>query len=153
MLSSMPQSLSSLLVHLIFSTKDRYPFLAQNDLLLRTHAYLGGILRDSGCPSLAVGGMADHVHVFFRLSRTQQMAKVVETLKSQSSRWLKSQGVGSFCWQRGYGCFSVGHSQAAALVQYIENQAEHHRRVDFQEELRQILRRYEIAFDERYVWD
>ena len=149
----MPQSLSSLLVHLIFSTKDRYPFLAENDLLPRTHAYLGGILRDSGCPSLTIGGMPDHVHAFFRLSRTQQMAKVVEMLKSQSSRWLKSQGVGGFAWQRGYGCFSFSHSQATALVQYIENQAKHHCRIDFQEELRQILRHYEIAFDERNVWD
>jgi putative transposase len=149
----MPQSLSSLLIHLIFSTKDRYPFLAQNDLLLRTHAYLGGILRESDCPSLTIGGTADHVHAFFRLSRTQQMAKVVETLKSRSSRWIKSQGMGNFAWQRGYGCFSAGKSQAATLVRYIQNQADHHRRVSFQEEFREFLRRYEIAFDERYLWD
>ena len=100
-------------IALEFSTKDRYPFLAQNDLLLRTRAYLGGILRESDCPSLTIGGTADHVHAFFRLSRTQQMAKVVETLKSHSSRWIKSQDVGNFGWQRGYGCFSVGKSQAA----------------------------------------
>ena len=149
----MPQSLSSLLIHLVFSTKDRYPFLAQNDLLPRTHAYLGGILHDSGCPSLTIGGTADHVHAFFRLSRTQQMAKVVETLKSHWSSWLKSQGIASFAWQRGYACFSVSQSQAVTLVQYIETQAEHHRRVSFQEEFREFLRRYEIAFDERYVWD
>jgi putative transposase len=149
----MPQSLSNLLIHLIFSTKDRYPFLAQNDMLLRTHAYLGGILRESDCPSLTIGGTADHVHAFFRLSRTQQMAKVVETLKSRSSRWLKSEGVGNFAWQRGYGCFSVGKSQAASLVRYIQTQADHHRRVSFQEEFREFLRRYEIAFDERYLWD
>src|SRR5258708_32472130 len=85
----MPQSLSSLLIHLIFSTKDRYPFLSQKDLLSRTHAYVGGILRDSGSPSITIGGTADHVHAFFRLSRTQQMSKLVETLKSHSSRWLK----------------------------------------------------------------
>jgi putative transposase len=153
MLLTMPQSLSNLLIHLIFSTKDRYPFLAQNDMLLRTHAYLGGILRESDCPSLTIGGTADHVHAFFRLSRTQQMAKVVETLKSRSSRWLKSEGVGNFAWQRGYGCFSVGKSQAASLVRYIQTQADHHRRVSFQEEFREFLRRYEIAFDERYLWD
>jgi hypothetical protein len=87
------------------------------------------------------------VHAFFRLSRTQQMSKLVETLKSHSSRWLKCQGIKSFAWQRGYGCFSVSQSQAATLVQYIENQAEHHRRVSFQEEFREILRRYEIDFD------
>jgi putative transposase len=149
----MPQSLSSLLIHLIFSTKDRYPFLNQEDLLSRTHAYLGGILREAGSPSIITGGTVDHVHAFFRLSRTQQMSKMVETLKSHSSRWLKSQGIGSFAWQRGYGCFSVSQSQAATLVEYIENQAEHHRRISFQEEFREILRRYEIAFDERYIWD
>jgi putative transposase len=149
----MPQPLSSLLIHLIFSTKDRYPFLAQNDLLLRSHAYLGGILRESDCSSLTIGGTADHVHAFFRLSRTQQMAKVVETLKSRSSRWIKSQGAENFAWQRGYGCFSVCKSQAATLVRYIQNQADHHRRVSFQGEFREFLRRYEIAFDERYVWD
>jgi putative transposase len=124
----MPQSLSSLLIHLIFSTKDRYPFLAQNDLLHRTHAYLGGILRESDCPS-TIGGTADHVHAFFRLSRTQQMAKVVETLKSHSSRWIKSQDVGNFTWQRGYGCFSVGKSQATTLVRYIQNQADHQAKI------------------------
>src|SRR5882762_5559421 len=117
----MPQSLSSLLIHLIFSTKDRYPFLGQKDLLSRTHAYLGGILRDSGSPSITIGGTADHVHAF-RLSRTQQMSKLVETLKSHSSRWLKYQGIGRFAWQRGYGCFSVSQSQVATLAQYIENQ-------------------------------
>jgi REP-associated tyrosine transposase len=81
------------------------------------------------------------------------MSKMVETLKSHSSRWLKSQRIGGFAWQRGYGCFSVSQSQAATLVEYIENPAEHHRRISFQEEFREILRRYEIAFDERYIWD
>src|ERR1700730_11045934 len=89
----MPQSLSCLLAHLIFSTKERHPFLAQNELMLRTHAYLGGILREASCPSLVVGGTADHVHVFFHLPRTQHVAKMVETLKSHSSRWIKAQGI------------------------------------------------------------
>ena len=149
----MPQSLSSLLVHLIFSTKDRYPFLGKSDPLSRTHAYLGGILRELQCPSIAIGGTADHVHAFFQLARTQHVAKVVEALKSNSSQWLKSQGIPTFAWQRGYGCFSVGKSQAETLVQYIGNQAEHHRKVSFQDELREILRKYAVAFDERYVWD
>ncbi len=149
----MSQSLSSLLVHLIFSTKDRYPFLAQEDLLLRTHAYLGGILREADCPAIAIGGTADHVHAFFRLSRTRRVAKMVEVLKSGSSHWIKSQGPDQFAWQRGYGCFSVGQSQTATLVQYIQNQADHHAKVSFQDEFRKFLRRYEIAFDERHVWD
>ena len=149
----MSQSLSCLLVHLIFSTKERHPFLAQNELMLRTHAYLGGILRESSCPSLTIGGTADHVHVFFHLSRTQHVAKIVETLKSHSSRWIKAQGIEKFAWQRGYGCFSVGQSQVQALIRYIQNQADHHLEVTFQDEFRQFLRRYEISFEEQYVWD
>jgi len=140
-------------VHLIFSTKERHPFLAQNDLMLRTHAYLGGILREASCPSLTIGGTADHVHAFFHLSRTQHVAKIVETLKSHSSRWIKAQGIEKFAWQRGYGCFSVGQSQVQALIRYIQNQADHHLKVTFQDEFRQFLRRYEISFEEQYVWD
>ncbi len=153
MLSPIAQSLSSLLVHLIFSTKDRYPFLAENELMLRTHSYLGGILRETSCPSLVIGGTADHVHAFFRLARTEQVAKLVELLKARSSRWVKAQGVEKFAWQRGYGCFSVGQSQVEGLVRYVQNQADHHRKVTFQDEFRQFLQRYEISFDERYVWD
>jgi putative transposase len=149
----MAQSLSCLLVHLIFSTKDRRPFLAQTELMLRTHAYLGAILREASCPSLIIGGTADHVHAFFHLSRTQHVAKIVEMLKSHSSRWIKAQGVEKFAWQRGYGCFSVSQSQVQALVRYIQNQADHHLKVTFQNEFRQFLRRYEISFDERYVRD
>jgi len=153
MLFHMPQSLSCLLVHLIFSTKERHPFLAQNELMLRTHAYLGGILREASCPSLTIGGTADHVHAFFHLSRTQHVAKIVESLKSHSSRWIKAQGIENFAWQRGYGCFSVGQSQVQALLRYIQNQADHHLTVTFQDEFRQFLRRYKICFDEQYVWD
>jgi REP element-mobilizing transposase RayT len=93
------------------------------------------------------------VHAFFQLSRTYHVAKVVEIIKSNSSRWLKSQGVNNFAWQRGYACFSVGKSQAETLVAYIRNQAEHHRHVSYQEEVREVLKRYVVAFDERYVWD
>jgi putative transposase len=153
MLRNMPQSLSSLLVHLIFSTKDRYPFLSKTDLLQRTHAYLGAILRRIQCPAITIGGTADHVHAFFRLARTQNVAKVVEILKSNSSQWLKSQGIPVFAWQRGYGCLSVGESQAETLVQYIASQAEHHQKISFEDELREILRKYRVTFDERYVWD
>ena len=114
MLCEMPQSLSSLLVHLIFSTKDRYPFLGKSDLLQPTHTYLCGILRRVQCPAITIGGTADRVHVFFQLARTQNVAKVVEILKSSFSQWLKSQEIPAFAWQRGYGCFSVGKSQAEA---------------------------------------
>jgi REP element-mobilizing transposase RayT len=149
----MPQSLSCLLLHLIFSTKDRFPLLRDDDLLTRTHAYLGGILREADCPLLTIGGTADHVHAFFQLSRTLQVAKLVELIKSNSSRWVKTQGIHNFAWQRGYACFSVGKSQAEAVATYIRNQAEHHRHISYQDEVREFFRRYEVAFDVRYVWD
>jgi putative transposase len=93
------------------------------------------------------------VHAFFQLSRTLPVAKLVELSKSNSSRWLKTQGIHNFAWQRGYACFSVGKSQADAVANYIHNQAEHHRHVSYQEEVREFFRRYQVPFDERYVWD
>jgi REP element-mobilizing transposase RayT len=104
---------------------------------------------------LQVGGIEDHVHLLFSLSRTRTVAQVVETMKTSSSKWIKAKGpaVAQFHWQTGYGAFSVSQSNANAVVQYIQNQAEHHRKVTFQEEYRKFLQRYQVAYDERYVWD
>jgi putative transposase len=148
-----PQSLANVLIHLIFSTKDREPFLAQEDLRRRTHAYLAEVLRNLECPTLMVGGVTDHVHALFRLSRTQSIASVLEHLKKSSSKWIKTQGITGFGWQRGYGGFSVSESNAAAVVEYIEKQEEHHRKMTFEDEFRLILKRHRVQFDERYVWD
>jgi len=148
-----PQSLANVLIHLIFSTKDREPFLVQEDLRRRTHAYLAEVLRNLECPTLIVGGVTDHVHAFFRFSRTQSIASVLEHLKKSSSKWIKTQGIAGFGWQRGYGAFSVSESNAAAIVAYIENQEEHHRKMTFEDEFRLILKRHRVQFDERYVWD
>ena len=149
----MPQALANVLIHLIFSTKDREPFLVQEDLRRRTHAYLAEILRNLECPTLVVGGVTDHVHALFRLSRTQSIASVLEHLKKSSSKWIKTQGIPGFAWQRGYGGFSVSESNAAAVVAYIEKQEEHHRKMTFEDEFRLILKRHRVQFDERYVWD
>jgi REP element-mobilizing transposase RayT len=111
----MPQSLSCLLLHLIFSTKDRFPLLRDDDLLTRTHAYLGGVFREADCPSLTIGGTADHVHAFFQLSRTLQVAKLVELIKSNSSRWLKTERILNFAWQRGYACFPWANRRPTPL--------------------------------------
>jgi putative transposase len=147
-----PQSLSNILVHVIFSTKGREGFLREKDLRVRTHAYLAATLRDRKCPALLVGGVADHVHLLVRLSKTVTVAELVEQAKIFSSRWLKTQGRPSFAWQRGYGSFSIGHAQLGSVLEYIEHQEEHHKRATFQEEFRSFLRRYHM-FDERYVWD
>jgi len=150
----MPQSLSRILVHLVFSTKHREPVLSsvlQADL----HPYLAATLDHIDCPSLQVGGVADHVHLLFGLSRTKTIAEIVETVKTASSRWIKSKDprLANFHWQSGYGAFSVSQSDADQVVAYIENQAEHHRKRTFQEEYRLLLEKYQVRFDERYVWD
>ncbi len=150
----MPQSLSRILVHLVFSTKNREPVITpavQTEL----HPYLAGVLDNIDCPSLQVGGVADHVHLFFGLSRKRTIAEIVEKLKTSSSKWIKGKdaGLADFHWQSGYGAFSVSQSDADAVVTYIQKQALHHRKMTFQEEYRRLLERYGVAFDERYVWD
>jgi REP element-mobilizing transposase RayT len=150
----MPQSLSSVLVHLVFSTKRRQPVLTA-DIETELHAYLGGVFQALDCPALAIGGSVDHVHCLFRLARTRTLAEVVEEVKKRSSKWLKSKGAvfRGFQWQVGYGAFSLGESGVGAMRAYIAGQKEHHRRISFQEEVRAFLAKYKVAYDERYVWD
>ena len=150
----MPQSLSYLLTHIVFSTKDRAPVL---DATVRPslHAYLATVARNLDCESFRVGGVADHVHLAVRLSRTITMAQLIEELKTSSSKWLKAHDptLTDFSWQLGYGAFSVGMSQKDNLLHYIDHQEEHHRTHTFQEEYRAFLTKYGIECDERYAWD
>ena len=150
----MPQSLSHILVHLIFSTKHRAPLLTKQ-IQDELHPYLAGVLHNIECTSLRVGGLEDHIHALFGLSRTISVASVAEKLKTSSSKWMKNKGfvLDDFHWQNGYGAFSVGPTNANAVVRYIENQSEHHRHRTFQEEYRAFLEKYHIQYDERYVWD
>jgi len=150
----MPQSLSRILVHLVFSTKNRERILTP-DIQTELHPYLAGTLDNIDCPSLQVGGFEDHVHLFFGLSRTRTMADVVETVKKSSSKWIKTKSpeFGGFHWQSGYGAFSVSQSDADEVVDYVRNQARRHEKMTFQDEYRRLLERYRLAFDERYVWD
>jgi REP element-mobilizing transposase RayT len=119
------------------------------------HPYLAVTLDNIECPSLQVGGTEDHVHLFFGLSRTRTIASVVETVKTSSSKWIKTKDpmFADFHWQSGYGAFSVSQSDADAVVAYVSNQAQHHEKMTFQDEYRRLLERYQVAFDERYVWD
>ena len=150
----MPQSLSRILIHLVFSTKHRERVLTPA-IRSELHPYIAVTLDNIECPSLQVGGVEDHVHLFFGLSRTRTIAAVVETVKTSSSKWIKTKGseFTAFHWQSGYGAFSVSQSDADAVVAYIRNQAEHHQKMTFQEEYRRLLERYRVAFDEKYVWD
>ncbi|MDZ4742624.1 MAG: IS200/IS605 family transposase [Verrucomicrobiota bacterium] len=150
----MPQSLSNILIHLIFSTKDRQPWL-EKDVREKTHAFLAGAARQCDCEAYRVGGVADHIHMAVRLSRTLSVADLVKEIKTASSKWIKTQdpALTDFSWQQGYGVFSVGMSQKETLLHYIDNQEEHHRTHTFQEEYRAFLSKYGIEYDERYVWD
>jgi REP element-mobilizing transposase RayT len=150
----MARSLSFLLVHVVFSTKDRAAVL---DEAMRPdlYAYLATIVRNNECECFRVGGVADHVHLAIRLNRQANVADLVAEIKSSSSKWLKGQSpkLAKFAWQRGYGAFSVGPADLNALIRYIDSQEAHHAKHDFQDELRAFLKRYGIECDERYVWD
>ena len=150
----MPQSLDHVLLHLVFSTKDRLPML---DAPYRPalHAYLATVARNVGCTCPRAGGVADHVHLAIQFPRTLTVAALVEGLKTSSSKWLKQQSpaLSGFAWQRGYAVFSVGPTNLSSLVKYIDGQEEHHRTRTFQQEYRAFLTKYGVAYDERYVWD
>ena len=148
----MPQSLAKILVHVIFGTKNREPTIHPR-VRSELHAYVTGILRNLRCPSIQTGGTADHLHTLLVLARTQNIADVVEEMKKSSSAWMKQRGVKDFFWQAGYGAFSIGESQAAAVTRYVAGQEAHHCRQSFQDEFRQFLKRYGVAYDERYLWD
>ena len=126
----MSQSLSKMWSHLIFSTKDRYPFLANSEVREQTHAYIAGILRKHDCPTLVVGGVADHVHALFALSKNHSIAEIVYEVKRGSSKWIKTKGPAfkTFHWQSGYGAFSASQSHVEQVRCYIEGQERHHRR-------------------------
>jgi putative transposase len=150
----MPQSFASLHVHIVFSTKHRAPLLLPK-LRPRLHEYLGGILRDHSCSLSAAGETVDHIHLLASLSRTIAIADAVRVIKANSSGWIHKEfpELSDFYWQEGYGAFAVSHSNVDQVKTYIAGQEEHHRQRSFQDEYRELLRRHEIEWDERYVWD
>ena len=150
----MPQSLTKLYVHLVFSTRKRRPFLS-DAIRPRVHAYLATIIRNLDSPWVVVGGVADHVHILFDMGKMHAPVEFVEQVKRESSKFIKTLGpeYKEFFWQRGYGMFSVGPADRDDAENYVRDQEEHHRTKTFQEEFRAFLERYGIACDEQYVWD
>ena len=144
-----------MLVHIVFSTKERHPFLSDPTLRVAMHKYLAAVSAELRCPVITVGGVEDHVHLLARQARTITLAGWVRELKRTSSRWVKELPAGSeaFQWQAGYGAFSVSQSQSAAVARYIARPAAHHRSRSFQDEFRTLLDRPQIAYDEQYLWD
>jgi REP element-mobilizing transposase RayT len=150
----MPQSLVSLHVHYVFSTKHRLPII-DADLAPRLYAYLGGIARNKASLAIAIGGIADHVHILISLGRQTCVADLVRDLKSNSTDWVKRtfSTHPNFAWQAGYGAFAVSFEHVEIVKAYIANQEAHHKTQTFQEEYRDFLRRHGIEWDEQYVWD
>lgn len=150
----MPQSLAQILVHLVFSTKNREPLLA-DDIRDELHAYIGGTVAHHKGTLLKSGSVSDHIHLLIAHPRTCAPSELVQEIKTGSSKWLKTKAApyAEFHWQAGYGIFSISPTHRPALERYIANQAEHHRIVTFQDEYRRLLAKYDIPFDERYVWD
>jgi REP element-mobilizing transposase RayT len=150
----MAQSLSQVYVHIVFSTKYRRNSIDDNiqDTLFE---YIGGICKNHECYPVIVGGYKNHVHILCLLSRRIAQMKLLEEVKKGSSKWIKTQGArySNFYWQNGYGIFSVNPAQVDIVERYIKNQEQHHSKKGFKEEFRALLKKYDIDFDERYVWD
>ncbi|HQX51083.1 MAG TPA: transposase [Planctomycetaceae bacterium] len=150
----MSQSLAKNLIHLVFSTKDRRPQI-KDSIRIELHNYSGGILRKLQSPALFMNSVDDHIHLLFNLHRTKALSDVVGELKHGTSLWMKEQGseFGNFYWQGGFGGFSVSQSGIPIVERYIANQARHHEKKSYQDEFRELLKRHEVEYDEKYVWD
>jgi len=150
----MAHTFTHLLTHIIFSTKDRRPFL-DAELKNRMFPYLGGIIRAHDGKALIINGPADHVHILASLSQKYALADLMRELKADSSGWIHKTfpNQKAFAWQIGYGAFSVSHSNSTDVQNYIADQEEHHRKISFQEEFVAFLKKHEIEYDERYLWE
>jgi putative transposase len=148
----MGQSLSQIYVHLIFGTKNRYPFIfdkIENEL----HKYIAGSLFELESPAIKINSMPDHIHILFRLSKKHTLIKIIEQIKKESSKWMKLQGIDGFTWQIGYGAFSVSSSKVEVVSNYIINQKEHHKNVSFKDEVEDFMNEYQISeYDSEYFW-
>lgn len=150
----MGQSLNKIYVHIAFSTKHRNSLISK-EIEEELFSYVGGICKNLECNPIQVGGHRDHIHILCLLSKKIALMDLIEKVKTNSSKWIKTKGEQflNFYWQNGYGAFSVNPSEIDVVVKYIEKQEEHHQKMTFQEEFRKFLKKYNVEFDEKYVWD
>lgn len=150
----MGQSLVKNYLHIVFSTKHRHHTIT-SPVDAELHSYISGICKSLDCQPMITGGYTDHIHILCMLSKKMTLVKLVEVVKSHSSKWIKTKGnaYSNFYWQDGYGAFSVNPSELGKVTAYIENQHEHHRNRTFQDEYRAFLKKYNVEYDERYLWD
>lgn len=147
----MPHTYTDLLYHIVFSTKERFPFITK-ELQSNLYKYIGGTVRGLGGSMVEIGGIADHVHLLVRLKPTMAISNTLRDLKTNSSVWAKEKTNGYFEWQDGYGAFTVSKSQIEVVKHYIQNQEKHHRTMNFEAEFKALLKRSGIDFDEKYLW-
>lgn len=147
----MPQSLVKILVHIVFSTKDRIDLIPvqQEDELYR---YIHGIIENKNAKLIIVGGTANHIHILVSIGKIE-LAQFIADVKRSTSLWMKKNGASKFYWQKGYGAFSIGQSQVGKVSEYIRNQKAHHSKQDYQNEFRELCLKYEVGIDERFVWE
>jgi REP element-mobilizing transposase RayT len=145
------QTYTRLLYHIVFSTKNREPWIDRT-WRAELHAYIGGIVRNRKGDLLAAGGMPDHIHLLVRLAATRSISDVLRDIKANSSGWLHQRGVLPFDWQDGYGAFTLSPSAIPDVTVYINNQAEHHARETFRDEFLGLLAQHQVEYDEKYLW-
>ena len=148
----MPQSLSKVYLHCVFSTKNRIPLIT-NEIRPDLHAYIIGTLSNIGSYVNEIYANPEHIHILCTLPRTITIADLISITKTSSSKWLKKKGIKKFGWQDGYGTFSVSASKIQVVQRYLLNQPQHHKSISFKDELRRFFREYDIDYDEKYVWD
>jgi putative transposase len=149
----MPQSLVQVLIHVVFSTKNRADLIV-SEIEVGLFGYIYGIVKNNKSKLIIVNGTMNHIHLLISLGRTIGISELIGDIKRGSSLWVKTQGdFGNFYWQEGYGAFSIGQSQVADVTRYIKDQKEHHAEKDFKTEFRGLLKKYAVEYDERYVWD
>jgi putative transposase len=151
---SMAQSLADVILHFVFSTKGRNPWI-QSDVEEELYQYISGVCRNLDSPVIKINGVEDHIHVLLQLGKTLPISKLISEVKSSSSRWIKTKGdhYRDFAWQGGYGGFSVSRPSIEGVKRYLSRQKEHHKTVTFKEELLAMLQRAQIPYDEKYLWD
>jgi REP element-mobilizing transposase RayT len=150
----MSQSLAQIYVHIVFSTKDRYSFI-QQAIEPELFAYMGDTIKRIGGIPYLINGTANHIHLLSSLPRAIALSKYIEEIKRNSSRWIKTKNSDyeKFAWQNGYGAFSVSSSQKDSVVKYIAGQKEHHQKITFEDEFLTFLKKYNVQYDLRYLWD
>jgi putative transposase len=150
----MSQSITKIIIHIIFSTKKRIPYLTPQ-ISSKLYAFISKALQNRDCYVLKIGGYSNHIHILCTMSKKHIFENIIREIKICSSKWMKTQDAqfADFCWQKGYGVFSVNPGNLDAIINYIATQNVHHKKFDFQDEFRAILQQCNVEYNEKYLWD